>query len=86
MRRRRLFLAHFTFRSGEVEMPFHQTLHAADFREAEQTIVRYLQGFYTQPEELGYLSYAFDRGAFAIDCDEIEPCAPERIIRHLEVR
>jgi hypothetical protein len=85
MSKEKLFLAHFTFRSGEAEIPFHHTLFARDFESAEERIDSYLSDFAAFPQRVGHLHYEYWHGYYAVDYEGVEPATPESIVRHLMI-
>jgi hypothetical protein len=85
MSKQELFLAHFTFRSGEAEIPFHHTLFARDLEDAEERIDVYLGDFAAFPKRVGHLQYEYWHGYYAVDYEGVEPATPGSIVRHLMI-
>ena len=85
MPKKKLFLVHFTFRSGEAEIPFHHTLFARNLRGAERRIEEYLSDFADFPKRLGHLCYEYWHGYYAVDYEGVEPTTPDFVVRHLMI-
>ena len=78
-----LFLAHFTFISGEAELPFHHTLLARSAKRAMVAIRRYLRGFASGAQPLNNFTYEYYGGYYAVSFDGLERTASEAVISHL---
>lgn len=83
MPKKKLFLAHFTFRSGEAEIPFHHTVSARNLEDAERRIEDYLDDFAAFPKRIGYLRYEYWHGYYAVDYEGVDPTTPDSVVRHL---
>ncbi|MGH9863519.1 MAG: hypothetical protein ACRD35_08860 [Candidatus Acidiferrales bacterium] len=85
MPRQKLYLAHFTFRSGEAEIPFHHTILASSLTQAEKKIENYLSDFAGFPNRIGYLSYEYWHGYYAVDYEGVEQRTADSVIQHLMI-
>lgn len=81
----KVFLADFTFRSGEAEMPFHHTLLAKNIADAESKIDRYFRDFGPDVKPIGYLCFEYQQGYYAVLYEGLEQSTPERVVQHLMI-
>lgn len=80
-----LFLAHFTFRSGEAEVPFHHTLFADTTEEAMLTVRTYLREFARDPRPTGPYSYEYEKGAYAVLFEGLGSETSISVVKHLQI-
>lgn len=83
MAERKLFLARFTFRCGEAELPFEHTLFARSAAEVKKRVSTYLRTFAGDSRRTGDFSYEYYGGYYAVSYSGASPATPGSVVREL---
>jgi hypothetical protein len=83
MAKTKLYLARFTFRSGEAELPFEHTVLGLSLVDVEKKVRNYLRTFAGEPRRIGTFSYEYYGGYYAVSYSGSEPATPKSVVRNL---
>lgn len=83
MTNRKLFLARFTFRCGEAELPFEHTLFARSVAEVRNKVDNYLRHFAAEARRVDDFSYEYYGGYYAVSYSGADPATPEAVVRQM---
>ena len=83
MAAKKLFIARFTFRCGEAELPFEHTVLGRTADDIEKRVGEYLRSFAGEARPTGDFSYDYYGGYYAVSYCGAEPATPQSVVRRM---